>query len=284
MEVSEKTIVRPSGAYGIGPIGAHHSYDGVLSRIGASYGDMLQKWDIPGGASVLDIAAGQGEVAEFLRHINGATVYQTDISIMPLVIQKKRNSDSEKIFVADSMRQPFASHMFDAIHMKDALVHVEDTVGFFTEMHRLLKPDGSLLIVTQETEENIIFVRSYDTKGQGNVETHRIPFENFSHYQSLINEIGKNGMMYEHRVVDSISPPYFATRKEDFEPIARACGFILRKNQLPSLWTPKAGEPDWLHESRDVFEFIAVDQSEDDALIRDLFALKDNQVLVGSSE
>jgi SAM-dependent methyltransferase len=103
---------------------------------------------LPGGAALLDIGCGDGEViarvADRYAHIVGA-----DIS--PAVVQEaaRRRGAIARWLVLDASRTlPFADASFDAIVSLSTLQYLFDPSTFLRDAHRLLRPGGRLLVET----------------------------------------------------------------------------------------------------------------------------------------
>jgi demethylmenaquinone methyltransferase / 2-methoxy-6-polyprenyl-1,4-benzoquinol methylase len=96
------------------------------------------------GELILDLAAGTGTSSEpFARA--GATVVPTDLSLGMLTVGKQRLP--ELCFVAaDALQLPYADASFDAVTISFGLRNVEDTAAALTEMRRVTKPGGALVV------------------------------------------------------------------------------------------------------------------------------------------
>jgi SAM-dependent methyltransferase len=248
-------VVLNQSAYGSMRPGEVHGFESGKSFIGLGYKKILQQWDIPQGANILDIATGKGEAADFLRGLFQANVLQTDLSLYPLQLQKK-DTHKDALFVAHAVRQPFPNHVFDAVHMKDAFVHVQDKYAFFQEMKRLLKPKGKLLIVTQLQKEDTVFLHYAQKENEKKFSSMPLPFYGIEDYAKLVTFIQNNKMMYEENRIVSISPPYFSWRWSDLQEVSAQAGFVVNRSKgIPFRWKPDKGEPDWHHAPRVVVEF-----------------------------
>ena len=85
-----------------------------------------------GGDRVLDLASGIGEISDIIRKSKIKTV-EFDCSSEALGYKKAPNK-----VLGNIIELPFSSESFDAIHLKDALVHVKDKQSFFIELSRVL--------------------------------------------------------------------------------------------------------------------------------------------------
>lgn len=96
------------------------------------------------GMRILDLAAGTGTSTRPLADA-GAFVVATDMSWGMLQTGKQRQPDLT--FVAgDALHLPFADASFDAVTISFGLRNVEDTVAALTELRRVTRPGGQLLI------------------------------------------------------------------------------------------------------------------------------------------
>ncbi|WP_130866148.1 demethylmenaquinone methyltransferase [Acidipropionibacterium timonense] len=96
------------------------------------------------GQRILDLAAGTGtSSATFAVH--GAEVYPTDISLGMLEVGHQRQPDLH--FVAgDATALPYADDTFDAVTISYGLRNVEDTRAALTEMLRVTRPGGRVVV------------------------------------------------------------------------------------------------------------------------------------------
>lgn len=101
------------------------------------------------GQQVLDLAAGTGVSSEeYLR--NGVQVVPCDFSIGMLAQGRRRNARLP--FVAgDAMQLPFADNSFDAVTISYGLRNISDTRAGLSEMLRVTKPGGRIVIAEFST-------------------------------------------------------------------------------------------------------------------------------------
>lgn len=112
------------------------------------------------GEKVLDIGAGTGTSSvEYLK--DGAQVVASDFSAG--MIQEGRKRYPQLTFVeADAMNLPFEDNTFDVVTISVALRNVQDTAKALSEMLRVAKPGGRLVICEFSTPVWTPFRKLYD--------------------------------------------------------------------------------------------------------------------------
>lgn len=107
------------------------------------------------GLRVLDVACGAGSLsAEMLAA--GAQVVGSDASLEMLQLASERVGD-EVEFVHQDCSAPFtwaADQSFDMVVMSLAYHYLNDHAVFLTEMHRVLRDDGSFVISTHHPTDD----------------------------------------------------------------------------------------------------------------------------------
>ncbi|MDX2239376.1 MAG: methyltransferase domain-containing protein [Leptolyngbyaceae cyanobacterium bins.302] len=139
----------------------HHGYygaDGTLhkDRREAQI-DLIEElltWaEVQQAAEILDVGCGIGGSSLYLAARFKAAV--TGITLSP--VQAQRASDrarfaglaqSTQFLVADALKMPFADHSFDFVWSLESGEHMPDKTQFMQELCRVLKPGGTLLMVT----------------------------------------------------------------------------------------------------------------------------------------
>lgn len=104
----------------------------------------LEAVDPRPGQLILDLAAGTGtSSAPFAAA--GASVFPTDLSLGMLAVGKRRRADFH--FVAgDALALPYADACFDAVSISFGLRNVEDTAAALSELRRVTRRGGRLVI------------------------------------------------------------------------------------------------------------------------------------------
>ena len=104
------------------------------------------------GQTILDLAAGTGASSvAFLK--DGVRVVAADFSKGMLEEGKKRHPEIEFVF-ADATKLPFQAEEFDTVTISFGLRNVENTELALSEMLRVLKPGGKLVVCEFSTIPN----------------------------------------------------------------------------------------------------------------------------------
>lgn len=104
------------------------------------------------GERVLDLAAGTGTSSEDYADA-GIDVVPCDFSPGMVAVGKARRPDLAFV-VADALALPFADDSFDAVTISFALRNLVDPVVGLTEMARVTKPGGCLVVCEFSTPPN----------------------------------------------------------------------------------------------------------------------------------
>jgi ubiquinone/menaquinone biosynthesis C-methylase UbiE len=125
------------------------------------------------GRRILDVACGEGFGAGLLAE-KGADVYAADLNVKTLASARFRFPERTIAFLAmDGTSLAFASGTFDIVFSQDTIEHIHNDRGFLSEIHRVLKSDGYLFLITPrspvftEHPANPYHVREYDEKTLG---------------------------------------------------------------------------------------------------------------------
>jgi demethylmenaquinone methyltransferase / 2-methoxy-6-polyprenyl-1,4-benzoquinol methylase len=104
----------------------------------------LRALDVAAGDRVLDLAAGTGTSSAPLAD-KGVEVVPCDLSFGMLEVGKRRRPDLGFVN-GDATRLPFADASFDAVTISFGLRNVVDTDKALTEMLRVTRPGGRLVV------------------------------------------------------------------------------------------------------------------------------------------
>lgn len=96
---------------------------------------------------ILDFGCGKGKIFDELLRMNpNARITGVDVSQKALTFVKKKFPRQKFYKISDGGKLPFPSNSFDFIIASDVLEHVYDTENSFTELSRILKKNGKILI------------------------------------------------------------------------------------------------------------------------------------------
>lgn len=107
------------------------------------------------GENILDLAAGTG-VSSVAYAQTGSHVFPVDLSMGMLQVGKQRHA--ELPFTAgDALALPFEDGSFDAVTISYGLRNVEDTVAALTELRRVTRPGGRIVVNEFSTPTHPVF-------------------------------------------------------------------------------------------------------------------------------
>ncbi len=102
---------------------------------------------IPAGSTILDAGAGESQFKKFCSHLNYvAQDFGQYEGTGEVGLQTGTWDNSKLDIVSDITAIPRPDASFDAIMCTEVLEHVPDPVAALTEMNRLLKPGGHILL------------------------------------------------------------------------------------------------------------------------------------------
>jgi demethylmenaquinone methyltransferase / 2-methoxy-6-polyprenyl-1,4-benzoquinol methylase len=112
------------------------------------------------GEAILDLAAGTGTSSEGFAEA-GAQVVAVDLSLGMLSVGKQRKPELS-FLAGDALRLPFRDAAFDAVTISFGLRNVEDAAAALTEMARVTRPGGRLVVCEFSTPTWPPFRKLYD--------------------------------------------------------------------------------------------------------------------------
>jgi 2-polyprenyl-6-hydroxyphenyl methylase/3-demethylubiquinone-9 3-methyltransferase len=95
---------------------------------------------------VLDVGCGEGQITAELARA-GFDIVGVDVAEEPLR-RARRAHPALDVRLIDEHDWPLADASFDAVFAGDTIEHVLDTIGWLSELRRVLRPGGSLLLST----------------------------------------------------------------------------------------------------------------------------------------
>jgi demethylmenaquinone methyltransferase / 2-methoxy-6-polyprenyl-1,4-benzoquinol methylase len=111
------------------------------------------------GEAILDLAAGTGTSSDGFATA-GAIVVPVDLSLGMLAVGKQRRPGLS-FLAGDALHLPFRDGSFDAVTISFGLRNVEDAGAALTEMARVTRPGGRLVICEFSTPTWLPFQRIY---------------------------------------------------------------------------------------------------------------------------
>lgn len=118
-------------------------------RIQMTIFNFLDEIEINKDAFVIEIGCGGGSLTEKLSILFNSII-AFDISIEAIKSTRKKvvsNSHCD-FLVCDVTKMPFTSSVFDIVIFSEVLEHVYDQQKAIKDIHRIVKPDGHLLLTT----------------------------------------------------------------------------------------------------------------------------------------
>jgi ubiquinone/menaquinone biosynthesis C-methylase UbiE len=110
-------------------------------------------FDVRGMKSMLDVGSGAGQIAGHLLEFGDrdARIVCMDLSHPMLGRARRRlNSDRPAFIAADLSNLPFADRSFDGVTCGYVLEHLPDPSQGLSELARVLRPQGRMLLLTTE--------------------------------------------------------------------------------------------------------------------------------------
>ena len=115
-------------------------------------GKRFDQFGIDKGFIVVDFGCGPGSYVEQASKLvgDGGKVYAVDVHPLAIkaITEKAKKKGLENVVPVLSTGYPvdIDSHSVDVIYALDMFHHIKDARGFLKELHRLLKPSGTLFI------------------------------------------------------------------------------------------------------------------------------------------
>ena len=104
---------------------------------------------VPAGARVLDVGCGEGHFAAALARVE-AEVVGIDVAAEPLRRARLRHPELDLRQVPAQGAWPLRDASFDAVWAGEVIEHVADTAGWLSELRRVLRSGGVLLLSTPD--------------------------------------------------------------------------------------------------------------------------------------
>lgn len=116
--------------------------------------------------TILDIATGTGDLAILMAQSNAEKIIGLDISAGMLdvgrkKIEEKKLSDRIELILGDSENMPFEDNYFDAITVGFGVRNFENLEKGFSEILRVLKPNGVFVILETSVPDKTPYKQGY---------------------------------------------------------------------------------------------------------------------------
>jgi len=116
---------------------------------------------------ILDIATGTGDLAILMSQTNAEKIIGLDISAGMLEVGKKKIEEKKlsnviELVLADSEKIPFDDNYFDAITVGFGVRNFENLEKGFTEILRVLKPNGVFVILETSVPDKTPYKQGYN--------------------------------------------------------------------------------------------------------------------------
>jgi SAM-dependent methyltransferase len=154
------------------PLAQSETWDTVADAYVAELLPMFEEFaraalrSVPPVGKVLDVACGPGSLArQAVAH--GAQVTALDFSSTMLgLLRTLPGGDRVETRLGDAAALPFGDEEFDAAYLMFALMFVPDRAAVLAELHRVVRPDGGVVIATWvPVEEDPGLAQLYGTLG-----------------------------------------------------------------------------------------------------------------------
>ncbi|KAF2327053.1 MAG: bifunctional demethylmenaquinone methyltransferase/2-methoxy-6-polyprenyl-1,4-benzoquinol methylase UbiE [Flavobacterium nitrogenifigens] len=116
---------------------------------------------------ILDIATGTGDLAILLSQTNAEKIIGLDISAGMLEVGKKKVEEKKlsnviELVLGDSENMPFEDNYFDAITVGFGVRNFENLEKGFSEILRVLKPNGVFVILETSVPDKFPYKQGYN--------------------------------------------------------------------------------------------------------------------------
>lgn len=107
--------------------------------------------DLRSGMTVLDIGCGIGGPARYFAKafgcdVTGIDLTQEFVDVATMLSEKCGMSDQTRFKCANATDLPYEDNSFDAAFCLNVTMNIEDRIGFYAEVARVLKPSGQFAV------------------------------------------------------------------------------------------------------------------------------------------
>ncbi len=186
--------------------------------------------------AVLDVATGTGDLAIALTEIKGVKITGLDISEGMLSVGRekvaKRNlADRITLVQGDSEQLPFADETFDAVTVGFGVRNFENLEKGLSEIRRVLKPNGRLVVLETSVPEKFPFKQGYyaythylmpligklfskDRSAYRYLSNSAIHFPYGRKFQQILDNVGFGQTNYYPKTLGGVATIYVANKKD----------------------------------------------------------------------
>lgn len=134
-------------------------YINNLNELLSTVGDMalkrrakkiIEELELKNKEKILEVGCGNGYYLNLLSKL-GIKLYLTGIDNDPYALKDAKrylNDEKVKLILADANEITFPSNYFDKVVISEVIEHVEDEQQVLSEIYRVLKPGGLMLLTT----------------------------------------------------------------------------------------------------------------------------------------
>ena len=169
----------------------------------------------PGGASLLDVAGGTGDIASMFIRRGGESAIVADLNQEMLDTGKQKHLSDKLTWVcANAESLPFQNDEFDCVTISFGLRNISNMDKALAEMYRVLKPGGKFMCMEFSNVENRTVERIYkrysftllpklgklianDEQAYKYLAESIAVFPNAIKVKKMIEDVGFNSVIYE---------------------------------------------------------------------------------------
>jgi ubiquinone/menaquinone biosynthesis C-methylase UbiE len=189
--------------------------------------DIVRALQLRATDTVLDFGCGSGYIAVELSKLAGRTVGVDTIDYLQHARVPARLRGRLEFVQASGMRLPFPAKSFDRVLASEVLPMIPDPAPFLSEIKRVLKPDGRLVVVNGVGRPEI--EAAYET-GHARLRklADRYPERFPASYAQFCREFqaffgtGRQDFMSEAQICDALRAQGFALLEVSYSPGERA--------------------------------------------------------------
>lgn len=171
---------------------------------------IAKRWNLNNVNTVLDVGCGVGHWGRVLMPFFSKSALLSGIDMETISVSKAKSlaqangtEDRCTYSVARAESIPFPSDSFDMVTCQTLLIHVPDVIKVLTEMKRVLKPNGLLMVAEPNNAISNLIENSFSFNDPIETKLKRIHF-------ALTCEYGKASLGLGHNSIGDLIPKMFA--------------------------------------------------------------------------